>query len=91
MNCFCYGHSSDCSASKNHAALSIESSNDLNNLNEWSAVDLDNKNFFVGSDNQSGVFVFANQKDVWFKAPGTFNSRFISIDQKIDKFQTEFH
>jgi laminin gamma 1 len=72
LPCFCFGHSSECKSSTNHFEVNLESSVNLKNLNEWTASDAEGRSVYVGSDesDSNGIFVFSQEKDVWFNAPG---------------------
>lgn len=72
LPCFCFGHSSDCQSSTNYYQINIESSVEQNNLNAWTASDADGRPVYVGQDESAsnGIFVFSQDKDVWFDAPG---------------------
>lgn len=72
LSCFCYGHSSDCTSSKNYLSYSIESNNELRNLEEWKAVDSLGQRMFVNVDNATGVSLLGTEKDGWFVAPNTY-------------------
>ncbi|CAF0708121.1 unnamed protein product [Brachionus calyciflorus] len=73
LQCFCYGHSSNCNGSKNHVSVLLESSSRFNNLIDWTSTDANGNNVFVGQDDSNdGIFVNTQDKEVWFNAPSQF-------------------
>lgn len=72
LPCFCFGHSSDCKSSTNYYEINLESSVEQNNLNAWTATDSEGRSVYVGLDESAsnGIFVFSQEKDIWFNAPG---------------------
>jgi hypothetical protein len=70
LDCFCYTHTSDCKSSTNYEAHFIESNLQKNELEDWTAVDTFGKKVFTGTNNSTGIYVFASDKDAWFTAPG---------------------
>lgn len=75
LPCFCFGHSSECKSSTNYYEINLESSVEQNNLNAWTATDAEGRLVYVGQDESAsnGIFVFSQEKDIWFNAPGNIN------------------
>ncbi|RNA00650.1 Laminin subunit gamma-1, partial [Brachionus plicatilis] len=92
LPCFCFGHSSDCVKATNYVPYSIESKYELNNLENWTAIDSDGNLVFVGLDEKNkAIFVNPKDRDFWFNAPSQYlgNQR-LSYNQDIKvglKFQ----
>ena len=76
LPCFCFSHSSECRSSSNHYDVNIESNLLAGNDDAWSVIDGMNEPFNFGYDasNGNGLFVYAQNKEVWFNAPSKWKS-----------------
>lgn len=71
LPCFCYGHSSECKSSTNHAVVNLASEFDGENTDDWSAVDEKSEVVSLLPDpTVKGIFIYSSTNDLWFVAPG---------------------
>ena len=69
LACYCNSHSSVCESSHNHIAYTLESSLELDNLNDWHVVNSFNQTLISATD-ATGLYVNSKDRsDVWFSAP----------------------
>ena len=71
LSCFCFGHSSECASSSNYENIDLKSSFDANNMDGLVATVANGELVNIGSDTNinEGVFVFSQNKDIWFNLP----------------------
>ena len=82
--CFCFGHSSECESSSNFKSLAQESTFNADNLDELTAFDSNGNSIYIGSDSNinDGLYVFSQDKDIWFHLPGNLFLKLIYYFQR---------